>query len=148
MHPHDGRVVSTFIVQALTDEPLTLYGDGSQTRAFCYVDDLVEGLIRLMDSSSDITGPINLGNPGEFTIRELAHKVLELTGSNSAVVQRPLPENDPLQRQPDITRARTLLGWQPSVPLAEGLERTVRYFRELAATAHEQGLDSVRARAL
>jgi UDP-glucuronate decarboxylase len=148
MHPDDGRVVSNFVVQALMGEPLTLYGDGSQTRAFCYVDDLVDGLIRLMDTSDDITGPINLGNPGEFTIRELAHKVLELTGSNSPVVRRPLPENDPLQRQPDITRARTLLGWQPSVPLAEGLERTVAYFRELAATAHEQELDNVRARAL
>jgi UDP-glucuronate decarboxylase len=132
MHPDDGRVVSNFVVQALMDEPLTLYGDGAQTRAFCYVDDLVDGLIRLMDSSADVTGPINLGNPGEFTIRELAHRVLALTGSNSPVVQRPLPENDPLQRQPDITRARALLGWQPTVALSEGLERTVGYFRELA----------------
>ena len=132
MHPDDGRVVSNFIVQALMDEPLTLYGDGSQTRAFCYVDDLVEGLIRLMDSSSDITGPINLGNPGEFTIRELAHKVLELTGSSSPVIQQPLPENDPVQRQPDITRARSVLAWEPTVSLDHGIKRTIAYFRELA----------------
>ncbi len=132
MHPDDGRVVSNFIVQALMDEPITLYGDGSQTRAFCYVDDLVDGLIKLMDSSDDVTGPINLGNPGEFTIRELADKVLALTGSRSPVARRPLPENDPMQRQPDITRARSVLGWEPTIPLHKGLERTVAYFRALS----------------
>ncbi len=135
MHPEDGRVVSNFIVQALMGEPLTIYGDGAQTRSFCYVDDLVEGLIRLMDSPDDITGPINLGNAGEFTIRELAERVLALTGSASPLVERPLPENDPVRRRPDITRARSLLGWQPTVALATGLERTVAYFRQLAADA-------------
>ena len=106
MHPNDGRVVSNFIVQALKGEPITLYGDGSQTRSFCYVDDLIEGFLRLMASPDDVTGPINLGNPGEFTIRELAEKVLALTGSRSELVHRPLPENDPTQRQPDIARAK------------------------------------------
>ncbi|MFP4360182.1 MAG: UDP-glucuronic acid decarboxylase family protein [Alphaproteobacteria bacterium] len=133
MHPDDGRVVSNFVVQALMGEPLTLYGDGSQTRAFCYVDDLVDGLIRLMASPDDVTGPINLGNPGEFTIRQLAKKILELTASSSPLVHRPLPENDPLQRRPDISRARTLLGWEPTVSLDHGLERTVAYFRTLTA---------------
>jgi UDP-glucuronate decarboxylase len=132
MHPDDGRVVSNFVVQALMNEPITLYGDGSQTRAFCYVDDLVDGLMRLMDSSDDITGPINLGNPDEFTIRELAAEVLALTGSSSTLLRQPLPENDPTQRQPDIARARSLLGWRPTVPLRQGLERTIAYFRELS----------------
>ena len=135
MHPHDGRVVSNFVVQALAGEPLTVYGDGRQTRSFCYVDDLVDGLIRLMDAPDDVTGPVNLGNPGEFTIQELADRVLAMTGSTSRLERRPLPENDPTQRQPDITRARTLLDWAPTTDLAAGLERTIAYFRELGAEA-------------
>ena len=131
MHPNDGRVVSNFIVQALRNEPITIYGDGSQTRSFCYVDDLIEGLIRLMESPPDFTGPVNLGNPAEFTIRELAEMVLRLTGSRSTIVFRPLPADDPRQRQPDITLARSRLGWEPKVPIEEGLRRTIAYFREL-----------------
>jgi len=131
MHPNDGRVVSNFIVQALLNRPITVYGDGSQTRSFCYVDDLIEGLLRLMATEDAVTGPINLGNPAEFTILELAHKVIDKTGSRSRIEFRPLPENDPAQRQPDISRARELLGWQPSVPLDEGLVRTIAYFDEL-----------------
>ena len=131
MHPDDGRVVSTFIVQALRGEAITVFGDGSQSRSFCYRDDLVEGLIRLMESPDDVTGPVNLGNPTEFTMLELAERVLELTGSDSEIVFRPLPEDDPRQRQPNISRARQLLEWQPTVSLAEGLARTVEYFREL-----------------
>ena len=134
MHPDDGRVVSTFIVQALRGAPITVFGDGSQSRSFCYRDDLVDGLIRLMDSPDEVTGPINLGNPNEFTMLELAERVLKLTGSASEIVFRPLPEDDPKQRQPDITRARRLLDWQPTVSLAEGLARTVTYFRELFDT--------------
>ena len=128
MHPNDGRVVSNFIVQALRGEDITLYGDGMQTRSFCYVSDLVDGLIRLMNSDDDVTGPINLGNPGEFTMRQLAETVLELTGSKSGIVNRPLPSDDPRQRQPDITRARETLGWEPTIPLAEGLKPTIEYF--------------------
>lgn len=128
MHPNDGRVVSNFIVQALRGEDITLYGDGLQTRSFCYVSDLVDGLIRLMNSDDDVTGPINLGNPGEFTMRQLAETVLELTGSKSGIVNRPLPSDDPRQRQPDITRARETLGWEPTIPLAEGLKPTIEYF--------------------
>ena len=128
MHPNDGRVVSNFIVQALEGKPITIYGDGSQTRSFCYVDDLIEGFLRLMNSPADITGPINLGNPGEFTILQLAETVIRLTGSKSRIVQRPLPQDDPRQRQPDITRAKTLLDWQPTIPLEEGLRRTIAYF--------------------
>ena len=131
MHPNDGRVVSNFIVQALLNRPITVYGDGSQTRSFCYVDDLIEGLLRLMATEDSLTGPINLGNPAEFTILELARKVIDKTGSRSRIEFRPLPENDPAQRQPDISRARELLGWQPSVPLDEGLVRTIAYFDEL-----------------
>ena len=131
MHPNDGRVVSNFIVQALAGRPITLYGDGRQTRSFCYVDDLVEGLIRLMDAEDAVTGPVNLGNPGEFTIRELAEKVLAMTRSASAIAHRPLPEDDPLQRRPDIGKAERLLGWSPSVPLDQGLGRTIDYFRAL-----------------
>ena len=131
MHPDDGRVVSNFVVQALRGEPLTVYGDGSQTRSFCYVDDLVDGLVRLMDSPPEVTGPINLGNPGEFTIAELAEQVLALTGSGSAVERRPLPQDDPVQRLPDIGLARDLLGWRPSVALEDGLRRTIDYFRSL-----------------
>jgi len=133
MHPNDGRVVSNFIVQALKGDPITLYGDGSQTRSFCYADDLIEGFLRMMASPDEVTGPINLGNPGEFTIRELAEKVLALTGSRSKTVHAPLPENDPLQRKPDITRAGAQLGWQPSIPLEEGLKRTIRFFDALLA---------------
>ena len=129
MHHADGRVVSNFIVQALTGAPITLYGTGAQTRSFAYVDDLVDGLIRLMDSPRSVTGPINLGNPGEFTIRELAERVLAMTGSASALSFETLPQDDPRQRRPDIAMARDLLGWTPSVPLEEGLARTVAYFR-------------------
>jgi len=133
MHPADGRVVSNFIVQALKNEPITIYGDGSQTRSFCYVDDLIGGLISLMETGSDVTGPINIGNPNEFTIRELATRVIELTDSKSQIVENPLPSDDPKQRQPDITKAKDVLGWQPAVPLEHGLECTIDYFRELLA---------------
>jgi UDP-glucuronate decarboxylase len=131
MHPNDGRVVSNFIVQALKGEPITLYGDGSQTRSFCYVDDLIDGFLRLMASPPEVTGPMNLGNPAEFTIRELAELVIELTGSKSKLEHRPLPPDDPVKRQPDITLARSTLGWEPKVPLREGLARTIRYFDAL-----------------
>lgn len=131
MHPDDGRVVSNFVVQALLGEPITVYGDGRQTRAFCYVDDLVSGLMALMDSAPDVTNPMNLGNPGEFTIYALAEKVRRLANSRSEVVYKPLPENDPMQRRPDITRARTFLDWEPRVSLDEGLVRTISYFRDL-----------------
>ncbi len=131
MHPADGRVVSNFIVQALKGEPITVYGDGKQTRSFCYVDDLIEGLMRLMESSSDITGPINIGNPHEFTMRELAELVIQLTGSQSAVAQHPLPTDDPKQRRPNITFAKEHLGWSPKVALEEGLKPTIAYFRSL-----------------
>ena len=129
MHPNDGRVVSNFIMQALAGEPITIYGDGSQTRSFCYVSELIDGLIRLMESPDDFTGPVNLGNPDEFSIRELAEKVIELIGSRSSIVQHPLPADDPKQRQPDISLARDRLGWSPTVPLAKGLESTIAYFR-------------------
>jgi UDP-glucuronate decarboxylase len=129
MLPDDGRVVSSFIVSALRGEPLTVFGDGSQTRSFCYVDDMVEGLIALMNSPPQVTGPVNLGNPVEFTMLELAKKVLALTGAHSPVEHHPLPADDPARRRPDITRARELLGWEPTVPLDEGLKRTVEYFR-------------------
>jgi UDP-glucuronate decarboxylase len=128
MHPADGRVVSNFIMQALGDEPITIYGEGQQTRSFCYVDDLVDGLIRLMESPSEVTGPINLGNPTEFTIRQLAELVLEKTASKSELVFRPLPADDPRQRKPDITLATSALGWSPRVPLEEGLMSTIDYF--------------------
>ena len=131
MHPADGRVVSNFIVQALDGKPITIYGDGSQTRSFCYVDDLVEGFIRLMDTEPGFTGPVNLGNPVEFTIRELAEKVIELTGARSPLIEEPLPSDDPKQRQPDISQARAKLGWEPKVPLAEGLKHTIDYFAHL-----------------
>jgi UDP-glucuronate decarboxylase len=133
MLANDGRVVSSFIVQALRDEPLTVFGDGSQTRSFCYIDDMVDGLIRLMNSPPDVTGPVNLGNPGEFTMLELAKKVLALTGSDCPIEYGPLPSDDPVRRQPDIGRARELLGWEPAVPLDEGLEQTVAYFRAALA---------------
>jgi UDP-glucuronate decarboxylase len=131
MHPRDGRVVSNFIIQALKGEPITIYGDGSQTRSFCYVDDLIEGFIRLMDSPADFTGPVNLGNPGEFTIRALAEKVLAMTGSRSKLEFRALPADDPKQRQPDIALARSRLGWSPVVALDKGLPATIEYFRSL-----------------
>ena len=126
---NDGRVVSNFIVQALRNEPLTVYGDGSQTRSFCYVDDLIEAMIRLMATEDSFTGPVNLGNPGEFTILELARTVLKLTGSKSKIVRKPLPENDPLQRRPDIGLARRVLKWEPTTPLEAGLVKTIDYFR-------------------
>ena len=131
MDPGDGRVVSNFIVQALKGTPLTIYGDGSQTRSFCYVDDLVAGLMALMRSDSDVTGPINLGNPGEFTMKELAGLVIELTGSKSELVYEALPSDDPVRRCPDIGRAQTQLGWSPTVPLRDGLTKTISYFDDL-----------------
>ena len=130
MHPNDGRVVSNFIIQALKGEDITLYGDGSQTRSFCYRDDLIEGMLRLMDTPPEITGPINVGNPNEFTIRELAEMVVEMTGSRSRIVYRPLPQDDPKRRQPDISQARDLLGWEPVTPLRDGLRHTIAYFQE------------------
>ena len=135
MHPSDGRVVSNFIVQALTNAPITIYGDGSQTRSFCYVDDLVRGLVALMDTGDDVTGPINLGNPDEYPIATLAQTIVELAGSRSAIVQKPLPSDDPLQRQPDIARARASLGWAPTVELRDGLTRTIDYFDRLLRDA-------------
>jgi UDP-glucuronate decarboxylase len=131
MHPNDGRVVSNFIMQALKHAPITLYGEGLQTRSFCYVDDLVDGLIRLMESPEAVTGPVNLGNPCEFTIRALAEQVIALTGSRSGLAFLPLPQDDPHQRQPDITLARTALGWQPYIQLEQGLPQTISYFRDL-----------------
>ena len=131
MHPHDGRVVSNFIVSALKGEPLTIYGDGSQTRSFCYVDDLVDGMVRLMNSPSDVTGPINIGNPGEFTVKELAEQVMGQIPEHGGIEYLELPQDDPVRRQPDITKAREILGWEPSVSLAEGLPRTVDYFRHV-----------------
>ncbi|RMF40583.1 MAG: SDR family oxidoreductase [Alphaproteobacteria bacterium] len=135
MHPNDGRVVSNFAMQALQGRPITVYGEGRQTRSFAYVDDLVEGLIRLMATPDTVTGPVNLGNPTEFSILELAEKILQMTGSRSEIVYRPLPQDDPVQRRPDIARARALLGWEPKVPLAEGLGPTLDYFRGLLAAA-------------
>ena len=130
MHPNDGRVVSNFIEQALKGAPITVYGDGKQTRSFCYVDDLIEALVRLMATSDDFTGPVNLGNPEEFTILELARKVIANTGSGSEIVFKPLPSDDPMQRQPDISLARQMLQWEPVVALNEGLRRTISYFRD------------------
>jgi UDP-glucuronate decarboxylase len=131
MHPNDGRVVSNFIVQALQNKDITLYGDGSQTRSFQYVDDLVEGMIRLMASPDSFTGPVNIGNPGEFTILQLAQRIIELTKSSSKLIHLPLPQDDPIQRQPDISLAKSALGWEPKVPLDEGLTKTIAYFRLL-----------------
>ena len=130
MHPADGRVVSNFIMQALKGEPITIYGDGSQTRSFCYVDDLIRGLMALMETGPDVTGPINIGNPNEFTVRELAEKVIELTGSSSKIVEEPLPQDDPKQRQPDISKAKRELRWEPRVQLEQGLTQTIDYFRK------------------
>jgi UDP-glucuronate decarboxylase len=130
MNRDDGRVVSNFIVQALRGEPLTLYGDGDQTRSFCYVDDLIEGIVRMMRGPDDFAGPVNLGNPGEFTVRELAEMVLRMTGSNSTITTLPLPQDDPTRRKPDIRLARQMLHWQPAVSLEEGLQRTIDGFRQ------------------
>jgi UDP-glucuronate decarboxylase len=134
MHLNDGRVVSNFIVQALQGTPLTIFGDGTQTRSFCYVDDLIEGLVRLMGSDDHVTGPINLGKPGEFTILELAEKVIELSNSKSEVVFKKLPADDPKQRRPDITQARKILEWEPEIELEEGLKKTIAYFDEILTT--------------
>jgi UDP-glucuronate decarboxylase len=131
MHPNDGRVVSNFIVQALRNEPITLYGEGMQTRSFCYVDDLVEGVLRLMATGDEVTGPINIGNPGEFTIKALAEKVVALTGSRSQITYMPLPSDDPQQRQPDISKARAILDWEPQIALEAGLSKTIGYFDQL-----------------
>ena len=133
MHPNDGRVVSNFIVQALLKRDITVYGDGQQTRSFCYVDDLIEGLIRLMDTPDAVTGPVNIGNPDEFSMLQLASMVVEMTGSRSRIVHRPKPEDDPRQRRPDISQARTVLNWAPKTPLKEGLRRTIEYFDRLLA---------------
>ncbi len=135
MHPNDGRVVSNFIMQALTDQPITIYGDGSQTRAFCYVDDLIDGFLSFMDTPDEVTGPMNMGNPGEFTIAELAHLVIELTNSKSQLVGEPLPFDDPTQRCPDITFARETLGWEPRVPLRDGFQKTIEYFEAVVRRA-------------
>src|SRR6202162_238611 len=137
MHPNDGRVVSNFIVQALQNEPITLYGDGTQTRAFCYVDDMIEGFVRMMAAPDDITGPMNLGNPVKTTVAELAHLIIELTHSRSKIVHRPLPVDDPIQRCPDISQAKTLLDWQPQTGLRPGLERTIAYSDKLLADRGE-----------
>jgi UDP-glucuronate decarboxylase len=131
MHPNDGRVVSNFIVQALRGEDITIFGDGRQTRSFCYVDDLIEGLIRMMDSPAGFTGPVNMGNPSEYTMLELAERILRLTGSSSKLIFKPLPADDPRQRQPDISLAKSSLGWAPKVPLEDGLKETIAYFRQL-----------------
>jgi UDP-glucuronate decarboxylase len=132
MHPNDGRVVSNFIMQALRDEPITIYGDGKQTRSFCYVDDLIAGFLKLMDSPDDVTGPINLGNPGEFTMVELAETVIKMTDSKSQLIFKPLPSDDPKQRRPDITMAKAKLDWEPKIPLEEGLKHTIKYFKQYA----------------
>jgi UDP-glucuronate decarboxylase len=139
MHPDDGRVVSNFIVQALRGQDITLYGEGTQTRAFCYVDDLVEGFVRLMGTDDTVTGPINLGNPHEITVRELAETVITLTGARSKLVHRPLPADDPTQRCPDITQARAVLGWEPTVALHAGLGKTIAYFEALLSRGHNVG---------
>jgi UDP-glucuronate decarboxylase len=138
MQPNDGRVVSNFIVQALNNQPITIYGDGQQTRSFCFVDDLVDGTIRLMNSPDHIIGPMNCGNPHEFTIRELAERVIALTGSRSRIVHQALPQDDPRQRRPDISQAQELLDWQPTVMLTEGLRRTITYFEQLLSLGHRQ----------
>lgn len=130
MDTNDGRVVSNFIMQALNNEDITIYGSGNQTRSFCYVDDLIEGMVRVMNSCDGFTGPVNIGNPGEFTIKELAEMVIEKTGSASALIYEPLPQDDPTQRKPDITLARKELGWEPRIPLSEGLDKTIEYFRQ------------------
>ena len=139
MHPNDGRVVSNFIVQALQNNDITIYGDGSQTRSFCYVDNLIDGLIKLMETNDDVTGPINIGNPNEFTIKELAEKIIEMTQSTSKLIYKSLPENDPVRRQPDITLAKKILGWKPGIELEEGLTHTINYFSDIPSS---QNLDA------
>jgi UDP-glucuronate decarboxylase len=138
MHPNDGRVVSNFIVQALQGEDITLYGDGMQTRAFCYVDDLIDGMMRLMATGPEVTGPINVGNPHEIPVRELAERVIRLTGAKSRIVFRPLPQDDPMQRCPDIAMARSVLGWEPKVALDDGLLQAAAYFRRMLAESRER----------
>ncbi len=147
MHPNDGRVVSNFVVQALKGEPITIYGDGRQTRSFCYVDDLIEGFIKLMNSPEGVTGPINLGNPGEFTIRELAELTIEMTGAKSKLAFLPLPADDPRQRQPNIARAKEQLNWQPTIALREGLRHTIAYFERLLSQGSE-GLPAANLKAV
>jgi UDP-glucuronate decarboxylase len=144
MNPDDGRVVSNFIVQALRGDDITIYGDGAQTRSFCYVDDLIDGFLRMMDTPDEITGPINLGNPGEFTIRQLADEVINLTGSKSRIVHKPLPSDDPRQRQPDISAAQRYLDWTPTINLRQGLTKTVAYFEDLLRT-NKTGAAAARA---
>ncbi len=139
MHPNDGRVVSNFIMQALRGEPITLYGDGTQTRSFCYVDDLVEGLVRLMHTPSQCTGPMNLGNPEEYQVGELAQRVVDMTGSRSQIEYKPLPQDDPKRRRPDISQASKILDWTPETPLALGLEKTIAYFRKLLEARKQEG---------
>ncbi|RZB29836.1 MAG: UDP-glucuronate decarboxylase [Desulfobacteraceae bacterium Eth-SRB1] len=131
MHPNDGRVVSNFIVQALTNQDITVFGDGIQTRSFCYVDDLIEGFVRMMNGPDDFIGPVNMGNPDEFTILELAQKIMEITGSKSKIIFKPLPQDDPMQRRPDISLAKEKLKWQPAVKLDQGLKKTIEYFDKL-----------------
>ena len=132
MHPNDGRVVSNFIIQALSNQPITVYGDGTQSRSFCYVDDMIKGFISLMEQTSDdVQGPINLGNPGEFTILELAEKIIDITGSSSRIINKPLPSDDPIQRRPDITKAKELFDWEPTIPLEAGLRKTIDYFESV-----------------
>ena len=143
MHPNDGRVVSNFIVQALQNAPITLYGDGSQTRAFCFVDDLIEGFLRLMTASDQVTGPVNLGNPQETSVAELAELIIALTGARSAIIHRPLPVDDPVQRCPDITLATELLGWRPATSLSDGLARTIAYFDQLLSEGGRSSVEPV-----
>lgn len=143
MHPNDGRVVSNFIMQALMGKDITIYGDGQQTRSFCYVDDLINGFIKLMDAPNNITGPINLGNPKEFTILELAENVIDLVGSKSKLINEPLPQDDPKQRQPDITKAKEHLNWEPTVPLREGLKRTIKYFDGLVSNLNSNTINQL-----
>jgi len=131
MHPNDGRVVSNFIMQALRNKPITIYGDGSQSRSFCYVDDLIAAFIRIMNTADDVIGPINIGNPNEFTIKELAERVIAITASASKLIYEPLPSDDPIQRQPDISQAKTILDWEPKIQLEEGLTKTIHYFKQL-----------------
>jgi UDP-glucuronate decarboxylase len=139
MHPNDGRVVSNFIMQALQDKPITIYGDGRQTRSFCHVDDMIEAFVRLMGTKDDVTGPVNLGNPVEFTIRELAEKVIDMTGSKSKLDFKPLPDDDPAQRQPDISVAKDVLGWNPDTQLEAGLKETIGYFDNLLKQGKANG---------
>ncbi|MAX27318.1 MAG: NAD-dependent dehydratase [Phycisphaeraceae bacterium] len=141
MHPYDGRVVSNFIIQAISGQDITIYGDGSQTRSFCYVDDLINGFIKLMDAPDDVTGPVNIGNPGEFTIKQLAEMVIEMTGSKSKLIYKPLPKDDPTQRKPDITIAQDKLGWEPKIPLAEGLAKTIEYFKSINLADYRKPTD-------